>query len=132
MGAERVLLAFVKGDMNSDSLIAALRPRVMLSEDEDGTIRVNYAGEPLPHVTFTRADIARVLEAAIANQVTMEELSRWANLITLLDCFDLESSACAGDDVWDILDRLAHPELSGLDDTWRLREIREDLGTISG
>jgi hypothetical protein len=121
------LAAFVKGELSPESLVEALRPSVVFAQEADGAIRVDYVGAPIAHVTFTRSDVVRALDRAIAGQMSVEELSRWASLVTLLDFFDLESTEDDSDAVWDTLDLIAHPEQSGFDDSWRLRELRERL-----
>lgn len=122
------LASFVRGELTPEALLAGLEPRVVVSREDGTVLRVDYAGEPIPHVGFTRGDVQKALDRTISGETTLDALSGWANLMTLLDCFDLDPDGeVAGDVVWDVLSRISHPELSGVSDTFRLRELRDRL-----
>jgi hypothetical protein len=109
--------------MDAKALKRALSSYARFTDDE-GTSFVEYVvGNPLPHVQFTRANVAVMLERAINHDITLEELAQWANLISLLDAFDLSPDDGNPDEVWDVLDRAAHPQLSGMDEDWKLRDL---------
>jgi hypothetical protein len=126
--ASEALTSFARGKISPVELQNALRDYITVHSDGEGTFRVEYSPKrELPHVTFSRADISAVLDRSIHGELGIEELSQWANLLTLLDAFDLEPGDEEPDDVWDVLDKVAHPKLSGIDEPWKLRDLQAGL-----
>ncbi len=124
---ERALVAFLRGEVSAASLVNTIRAYAVVSDDGDGVTRVDYPGPALPRVVFSRSDVLRALDRAIDGTITVDELASWAGMLTLLDCFNLDSGDRESDEVWDALDHMAHPAISGLDDTYKLRVLRTGL-----
>lgn len=128
MNATEALASYMRGRTSPAELQTALRDFITVETDGEGGVHVTYSPErELPHVTFTRADIRSMLDRAINGERLIEEVSDWANLVTLLDAFDLDPADPGPDDVWDVLDKVAHPRLSGIDEPWKLRELGAGL-----
>ena len=128
MTQSEALVAFVEGALSVDELRRALSPDVRFSESEDGSLSVEYStARRYPHVTFSREQVAAMLDRVISGEISLDEVSQWANHMTLLDFFDLTRSDDDPDCVWEVLSRLAHPEQSGADETWKLRNLRDML-----
>jgi hypothetical protein len=127
IGPVHTIESFLRGEIDSSVLLARLEPHVVVTEDDEGRTHVRHNGARVPNVQFTRGDVVRALDRVISGEIPLEELAAWANLITLLDFFDLASSDNSGDEVWEVLDRLAHPELTDIDEPWKLRELRASL-----
>lgn len=120
------LRAFVEGLLSASDLLVALQPFLTVV-DSSGTVSVTYADTVLPHVVFKREHVAKVLQKCINGEVPIDDVAQWANLMTLLDCFDLHDDAASDDDVWDVLDRMAHPEQAGIEEAWQLRILQDRL-----
>jgi hypothetical protein len=122
------LSAFARGDRSSEELRQALLPHVQFSEGEDGSVSVTYSPEySQEHVCFVRQDVLRVLDRAIDGDRSIEEMSAWANYMTLLDFFDLTDDDPDPDSVWDALSRMAHPDQGDTNESWKLRGLRASL-----
>lgn len=123
------LRGFIEGQLSVAGLREALLPHVCFFEEFDGeTVSVIYhPGRSYPHVTFERRHVLAMLERAMEGEVSVEEMSAWANHITLLDFFDLAGDDPQPDQVWNVLTRMAHLEQAGIHDSWKLRQLRTEL-----
>ena len=93
--------------------------------DDRRSREVHFApGSPLPTVGFTRAEVQGALKRFLSFELEAEELSDWAAVIRMLDShFDLDPSDPDPDRVWDVIDQLMAPEVSGDLDRGRAAEV---------
>jgi hypothetical protein len=101
-----------------------------LHRDAEGRIFVEYSDMSLPPVVFEPEDVRAVINRAISGDIEIEEMSEWAEMITLLDCFNLSIEGDAADQVWDVLHRASHPDLTGLGDRWKLRDLLAAIQSV--
>jgi hypothetical protein len=107
--------AFVRGEASFEQLEAALRPYAVFDfGSESRTIHYRQALDV--HVTLGPGQLLPMLQRYLAGQVSAPELSRWAAVLVGMVEFGADptwsdDAADALEPMWDVLERLATPQM---------------------
>ena len=106
------LKQYVRGALSRDELEGCLESRARF-RFWDTNERSLENSVRLPKIVFSREDVDRQLKRFLNHQMTADQLSDWAGILRLLDCFDVDEPDPSSSAVWDLIDELVSPDVWG-------------------
>jgi len=130
---EAALHDFAQGRLRFSQLRELLSGVVELDVAPGGSVEIQFLSASLPRVRLTVDDVKSAIERFRRGAIGSDELANWASMITLLGVFEINSPDVGERTVvWNILDALSVPSISGAHEPAKLAQtIRtlEKLGT---